>query len=41
MTQREIATMLNISRSYVIRIEKSAIEKIRAEFEKKGQTFFG
>lgn len=41
VTQREIATMLNISRSYVSRIEKSAIEKIRAEFEKKGQTFLG
>ena len=28
-TQREIAAMLGISRSYVSRIEKSAIEKLR------------
>lgn len=32
MTQREIASRLNISRSYVSRIEKSAIEKLRAGF---------
>lgn len=31
-TQREIADMLNISRSYVSRIEKSAIEKLRPHF---------
>ena len=31
-TQREIATRLGISRSYVSRIEKSAIEKLRAFF---------
>lgn len=31
-TQREIAAMLGISRSYVSRIEKSAIEKIRNFF---------
>ena len=31
MTQREIAEALNISRSYVSRIEKSALEKLRAE----------
>lgn len=31
MTQREIAESLNISRSYVSRIEKSALEKLRAE----------
>ena len=31
-TQREIATMLGISRSYVSRIEKSAIEKLRIFF---------
>ena len=36
VTQREIADMLNISRSYVSRIEKSAIEKIRAEFKRCG-----
>lgn len=33
-TQREIAQVMDISRSYVSRIEKKAIEKIRAEFEK-------
>lgn len=31
-TQREIAAMLGISRSYVSRIEKSAIEKLRNSF---------
>lgn len=31
-TQREIAAMLGISRSYVSRIEKSAIEKLRTFF---------
>ena len=31
MTQREIAEALNISRSYVSRIEKSALEKLKAE----------
>ena len=31
-TQREIAKMLGISRSYVSRIEKSAIEKLRIFF---------
>lgn len=35
-TQREIADMLGISRSYVSRIEKKAVEKIRAEFAKNG-----
>jgi RNA polymerase sporulation-specific sigma factor len=30
LTQREIADRLNISRSYVSRIEKSALEKLRA-----------
>ena len=33
-TQREIAAMLGISRSYVSRIEKSAIEKLRKVFKK-------
>lgn len=32
-TQREIATQLGISRSYVSRIEKSAIEKLRKYFQ--------
>jgi RNA polymerase sporulation-specific sigma factor len=30
MTQREIAEKLNISRSYVSRIEKSALEKLKS-----------
>lgn len=33
-TQREIAALLGISRSYVSRIEKSAIEKLREYFPK-------
>lgn len=32
LTQREIAKKLNISRSYVSRIEKSALEKLRQQF---------
>jgi len=32
MTQREIASELNISRSYVSRIEKKALSKLRKEF---------
>lgn len=36
-TQREIAEKLDISRSYVSRIEKKAVEKLRVEFEKKGK----
>jgi RNA polymerase sporulation-specific sigma factor len=32
MTQREIAERLNISRSYVSRIEKSALEKLQSAF---------
>ena len=35
-TQREMAAKHGISRSYVSRIEKRAVEKIRAEFEKHG-----
>ena len=38
VTQREIATALNISRSYVSRIEKSALDKIRAEFKRLGNS---
>ena len=34
-TQREIANMYDISRSYVSRIEKKAIEKIAISFKKK------
>lgn len=33
-TQREIARKFDISRSYVSRLEKKALEKLRAEFEK-------
>ncbi len=33
-TQREVADSLGISRSYVSRIEKRAIDKLREEFEK-------
>ena len=35
MTQREIARKLGISRSYVSRIEKRAIEKLKHAFEEK------
>lgn len=34
-TQRELAVRMNISRSYVSRIEKRALEKLRAEFDKR------
>ena len=34
LTQREVAKKLGISRSYVSRIEKHAIEKLRAQFER-------
>lgn len=33
LAQREVADMLKISRSYVSRIEKKAIEKLKKEFE--------
>lgn len=33
LTQREIATSFGISRSYVSRIEKRALEKLRAELK--------
>lgn len=33
LTQREIAKALKISRSYISRIEKRALEKLRARFE--------
>lgn len=35
ITQRELANKMNISRSYVSRIEKKALGKLRAEFEKR------
>lgn len=34
MTQREVSKKLNISRSYVSRIEKKALEKLRKRFER-------
>ena len=34
LTQREVADMLNISRSYVSRIEKKALEKLKKRFDK-------
>ena len=34
ITQREIATKLNISRSYVSRIEKKALKKLKERFDK-------
>ena len=33
LAQREVAKMLNISRSYVSRIEKKAIDKLKNEFD--------
>ena len=33
LTQREVAAAFNISRSYVSRIEKRALEKLRAQLE--------
>ncbi len=37
LTQREIAQKCGISRSYVSRIEKKALEKLREKMEKSGQ----
>lgn len=37
LAQREVAKILGISRSYVSRIEKRALEKLRAAFEKTGR----
>jgi RNA polymerase sporulation-specific sigma factor len=34
VTQREIANIIGISRSYVSRIEKKALKKLREGFEK-------
>lgn len=36
LTQREVAAKYNISRSYVSRIEKKAVEKLRAALEGRG-----
>lgn len=38
MTQREVADELGISRSYISRIEKKALEKLRLRFEKEIDT---
>lgn len=35
LTQREVASSFKISRSYVSRLEKKALEKLREELEKK------
>ena len=35
-TQREIADLMGISRSYVSRLEKKALERLRAELKKYG-----
>ena len=35
LAQREVAAKYNISRSYVSRIEKKAVEKLRAALEGK------
>jgi len=37
LTQREIAGLLGISRSYVSRLEKRALEKMRSEMDMKPQ----
>ena len=39
LAQREVAALLKISRSYVSRIEKKALEKIKRELQKKDFTF--
>ncbi len=36
LAQREVAARLGISRSYISRIEKRALEKLRAQFEQSG-----
>ena len=38
MTQREVAKKFNISRSYVSRIEKKALEKIKKSVNKEDLT---
>lgn len=38
LTQREVAKKLNISRSYVSRIEKKALETLRKKYEKTSYT---
>ncbi len=41
ITQREIASKIGISRSYVSRIEKKALKKLRESFEKENKEFDG
>ncbi len=38
VTQREIGEYFNISRSYISRLEKRALQKLRAEYERLGHT---
>ncbi len=38
VTQRETAAILGISRSYVSRIEKTAVQKLQKAFEKSGRS---
>ena len=38
VTQREIGEYFNISRSYISRLEKRALEKLRSEYERLGNT---
>lgn len=38
LTQREIGEYFNISRSYISRLEKRALQKLRAEYERLGHT---
>ncbi|MBO5488548.1 MAG: sigma-70 family RNA polymerase sigma factor, partial [Eubacterium sp.] len=38
VTQREIAKVLGISRSYVSRIEKKALEKLRKAYEQENES---
>ena len=36
MTQDEVAESFGVSRNYIQQIEKSAMEKVRAELQKRG-----
>ena len=38
ITQREIGEYFNISRSYISRLEKRALQKLRTEYERLGRT---
>ena len=38
-TQRETAAALGYSRSYISRIEKKALEKMRRNMEKRGESY--